>query len=284
MECTSSILYVIIIKEFGNKLTLKNKEDSIMSEKKELATQETTDVSTNNNLNVPMGFEDEDAGDMLVPRIKIVQTLSPERKEKQAEEGDIIDSLTKAKLNGKKFIPVFKYNSNIDWKDRSEGGGIRCMASDGRIGSQSDGTSMSCRQCGRCEFDNSKTGRDAIPKCTKYMNFFGFFEGERMPIILSFAKTNYAEGKKLFSLAKVTMQNMWNHGYTLNEKLMSKNGNEWYNIVVSPAGATSEEDREFGMQLFKCYRDSIASLNVDYDEGDMSASSAPTPDISNTEF
>ena len=50
---------------------------------------------------VPMGFEDEDAGDMIIPRIKVIQTLSPERKDKLAEEGDIINSLTKEKLNGK---------------------------------------------------------------------------------------------------------------------------------------------------------------------------------------
>ena len=232
----------------------------------------------------PMGFEDEDAGDMIIPRVKVVQTLSPERKDKQANEGDIINSLTKERLNGKIFIPVFKFNNNIDWKDRAEGGGIQCIARDGKVGEKSDGSQVMCASCRRCEFDNTKQGKDALPKCTKYINFFGFFAGERMPIILSFAKTNYNEGKKLYSLAKVTMQNMWNHGYTLNEKLMSKNGNEWYNTVVSPAGATSEEDRDFGMQLFKCYRDSITNLNVDYEEGDAAASSAPTPDISNSEF
>ena len=60
----------------------------------------------------PMGFEDEEAGDVIIPRVKVIQTLSPERKEKQADEGDIINSLTKEKLNGKVFIPAFKFNNN----------------------------------------------------------------------------------------------------------------------------------------------------------------------------
>ena len=81
---------------------------------KELATRESMELTTNPDM--PMGFEDEDAGDVIIPRVKVVQTLSPERKDKIAEEGDIINSLTKEKLNGKVFIPVFKFNNNTLFK------------------------------------------------------------------------------------------------------------------------------------------------------------------------
>lgn len=247
----------------------------------ELATQQAAELAT---ANVPMGFEDEEAGDMIIPRIKVVQTLSPERKDKVADEGDIINSLTKEKLNGKVFIPVFKFNNNIDWKDRSEGGGMQCYARDGKMGEKSDGTKVMCASCKRCEFDNTKQGKEAIPKCTKYINFFGFFAGERCPIILSFAKTNYNEGKKLYSLAKVTMQNMWNHGYTLNEKVMAKNGNEWYIITTNPSGATSAEDREFGLTLYQQFRYALSEMNFDMDDNTSEVSSGPAVDTSATEF
>lgn len=234
---------------------------------------------------VPMGFEDEDAGDMIIPRVKVVQTLSPERKDKQANEGDIINSLTKERLNGKTFIPVFKFNNNIDWKDRADGGGIQCIARDGKVGEKSDGSQVMCASCRRCEFDNTKQGKEALPKCTKYINFFGFFAGERMPIILSFAKTNYNEGKKLYSLAKVTMQNMWNYGYVLNEKLMAKNGNEWYIATATPAGATSEEDRAFALELYKSFRNTIQDVNFDVeDTSSDSTSGGAAPDLDKTEF
>lgn len=218
--------------------------------------------------NLPMGFEDEEAGDMIIPRVKVIQTLSPERKEGKAKEGDIINSLTLDHLNGKSFVPVFKFNNNIDWRDRSEGGGILCIARDSKLGEKSDGTQLLCASCKRCEFDNTKQGKEALPKCTKYINFFGFITGERMPIILSFAKTSYNEGKKLYSLAKVTMQNMWNYSYALNEKLLAKGGNEWYICVPSPAGATSEDDREFGLALYKMYRNTIQSVKFDMDNSE----------------
>ena len=233
----------------------------------------------------PMGFEAEDAGDMIIPRVKVVQTLSPERKDKQANEGDIINSLTKERLNGKTFIPVFKFNNNIDWKDRAEGGGIQCIARDGKVGEKSDGSQVMCASCRRCEFDNTKQGKEALPKCTKYINFFGFFAGERMPIILSFAKTNYNEGKKLYSLAKVTMQNMWNYGYVLNEKLMAKNGNEWYIATATPAGATNDEDRAFALELYKSFRNTIQDVNFDFEyTSSESTSVGSAPDFDKTEF
>ncbi len=233
----------------------------------------------------PLGFEDDNEDDMIIPRIKVVNALSPERKDKLADEGDIINSLTVEKLNGKVFIPVFKFNSNIEWKDRADGGGIHCHAKDGKRGFESDGTSKMCAQCRRNEFDNSKTGREAIPKCTKYINFFGFIQGERMPIILSFSKTSYNEGRKLYSLARVSMQNMWNHGYTLDSKLMAKGGNEWYNIVVTSAGATSDEDRAFGMELFKSFRHSDLVYDLDDTSTDAaSASHASQEEIDSAEF
>ena len=248
----------------------------------EIMEAKANDLAVQND--VPMGFEDEETDDVIIPRVKVIQTLSPERKDKIAEEGDIINSLTKEKLNGKVFIPVFKFNNNVWWKDRSEGGGIQCMARDGRVGTLSDGTTLMCAACRRCEFDNSKQGKDAVPTCTKYINFFGFFAGERMPIILSFSKTCYNEGKKLYSLAKVTMQNMWNFGYTLNEKLLAKGNNEWYVPVMTAAGPTDEADREFALNLFKAYRNNMQ--NFEYDIDDQSSDAVPTPvvDTEATEY
>lgn len=248
----------------------------------ELIKKETDEIAILNDM--PLGYEDEEAGDVIIPRVKVIQTLSPERKDKIADEGDIINSLTKEKLNGKVFIPVFKFNNHVWWKDRSEGGGINCMSRDGKVGSTSDGKITPCAMCKRHEFDNTKQGKEAVPTCTKYINFFGFFAGERMPIILSFSKTSYNEGKKLYSLAKVTMQNMWNYGYTLNEKLMSKGNNEWYVPVMTAAGPTSDADRAFALDLFKAYRNNIANTAYDMDDTNVESSGPNYKDVEATEY
>lgn len=231
----------------------------------------------------PMGFEDEEAGDMIIPRVKVIQTLSPERKDKIAAEGDIINSLTHAKLNGCNFIPVFKFNNNIEWKPRIEGGGIICIARDGKVGVCSDGTTRLCKECKRNEFDNTKTGKESQPKCTKYINFFGFFEGDIIPVILSFSKTNYGEGKKLYSLAKVTMQNMWNYAYVINEKLVAKNGNEWFIINTSVTGPTNSVDRAHALKMFKQYRDTSVKFDLD-DTTEEASPTISTETTDNTEY
>lgn len=247
----------------------------------ELTAQEKMELAEKNG--APMGFEDEEPGDSIIPRIKVVQTLSPEKKAKQADEGDIINSLTLEKVNGKAFVPVFKFNNNVLWRDRSDGGGIQCTARDGKVGQLSDGTTLLCSVCRKCEFNNAKQGREALPTCTKYINFFGFFEGNKIPVILSFSKTNYNEGKKLYSLAKVSMQNMWNFKYKLDAKVMAKNGNEWFIISSTVNGPTADEDREYALSLYKNFR-AMNEINFDMEDNTVGSEAAPSVDTSNTEF
>ena len=61
---------------------------------KEIVKASTTEVAQQET-NMAYGFEDTKASDILIPRIKVVQALSPERIDKEAEEGEIINSLTK---------------------------------------------------------------------------------------------------------------------------------------------------------------------------------------------
>ena len=232
----------------------------------------------------PLGFGDDDAEDMLIPRIKVAQALSPEVKEGSVKIGDIFNSLTSDVLTDKVFIPVCKFNNNVYWRDRADGGGIICRSMDGKVGHYEDGSVLYCSQCRKCEFDNTKQGRAAIPVCTKYINFLGFFENEYMPIILSFSKTNMAEGKKMYSMAKVTRQNIWNFGYTLASVERHKNGNDWFVIDPRNAGQTSEETRAIARELFDQFASSMTSIKYDMDETKMSEATVEVIDTEANEF
>ena len=230
----------------------------------ELAKKEETSLAMQTE--APMGFGEDDADDIIIPRIKVAQALSPEVKEGTVKLGAIFNSLTAEDLTGKVFIPVCKFNNNILWRDRRDGGGIICRAADGKVCTWEDGTQRFCSQCRKCEFDNTKQGREAIPTCTKYINFLGFFEDSFMPIILSFSKTNMAEGKKMYSMAKVTMQNIWNFGYKLESVERHKNGNDWFVINPVSAGQTSDEMREIAANLFSQFGTTVTSVRYDMDE------------------
>ena len=230
----------------------------------QLAKKEQQELAT--QVEMPLGFEDDSIDDLIIPRIKIMQALSPEVAEGKAKIGDIINSLTIERLNDKVFIPVSKFNNNVWWRDRSEGGGIICRSADGKMGLREDGKTYVCAQCRKNEFNNSKTGKEALPICTKYINFLGFFEDEYTPIILSFSKTNMAEGKKMYSMAKVARQNIWNFGYKLGTKEKAKNNNRWWIIDPVAAGATSDEVRKIGMELFTQFAGTMSTLNYDMSE------------------
>lgn len=216
------------------------------------------------NPNANYGFEETDSKDIVIPRIKVINALSPERVDGAANEGDILNSLTQENVKGMRFIPVKQYYSCIHWNpDRDADPRMFCRSFDGKIG-QSDEGVCSCAQCRKNQFDNSKTGKDAQPQCTSYLNFLGFFEGNPMPVVLSFARTNYNEGRKMLSIAKSMRCAIWNYAYSIDSRLVAKDRNKWYILVPTMAGPTSEEQRKLAFEFYNSIHTS--SINADYED------------------
>lgn len=209
------------------------------------------------------GFEEMDAADLIIPRLKVIQALSPERIDGIAQEGDILNSLTQEKLNGKRFIPIKQYYSNIYWNaDRNAEQRMICFAPDGRIGEGDFGT-LACKTCKRNQWDNSKSGKEAQPKCTAYINFLGFVEDDPMPVIISFARTNYNEGRKMLSIARSLRASMWNFGYTLETKKVTKDRNTWFIMVPTLAEASSEDEQTLAKVMYQSYNDSVIKASYE---------------------
>ena len=240
-----------------------------MSEETKMATTQPTAIAAQTEVH---GFEESRAEDQLIPRIKVINALSPERVDGICQEGDVINSLTQEDVRGKRFIPIKQYYSNIEWNpDRGAETRIFCRSGDGRIGVNDEG-SVSCEHCGKNKFDNSKSGRDAQPTCTAYMNFLGFFEDNPMPVVLSFSRTNYNEGRKLLSIAKSMRQSIWNFAYSLDTKKVTKDRNTWFTPVVSMVGQTTAEERTLAAEMFKAFEGQ--SINADYEESAVQKAAA----------
>ena len=228
----------------------------------ELEKKENSEVAAYNP-NVIYGFEETKSEDIIIPRIKVINALSPERTEGIAQEGDIINSLTKESVIGKRFIPIKQYYSNMHWNsDRNAENRILCRSLDGRIGNTEDGA-ISCAQCKKNQFDNTKKGKDSYPTCTAYINFLGFFDDEPMPVVLSFAKTNYNEGRKMLSIARSLRVSLWKYAYSLVSKKVSKDRNIWYIVVPNLAGSTTPEQQALAFELYKIYNDTTIDTNYE---------------------
>jgi hypothetical protein len=86
------------------------------------------------------GQEDITTADIIVPRIKLAQALTPEVLDKRAEEGDLIHNITGEVIckAGHKlpFIPIMYTKEFIIWREREGGGGIIARATRKKVGNQ----------------------------------------------------------------------------------------------------------------------------------------------------
>jgi hypothetical protein len=86
------------------------------------------------------GFENVTAADMIVPRLTILQALSPQLKKGKpeyiegAEEGDIVDVGTGDLFKGPiLFLPVYYRKDYLEWAPRNSGKGLVEIHSDAAI-------------------------------------------------------------------------------------------------------------------------------------------------------
>ncbi|KKL86468.1 hypothetical protein LCGC14_1944460, partial [marine sediment metagenome] len=77
------------------------------------------------------GSEEVKSADLVIPRLEIVQSLSPARKKTDpmfiegAEEGMIFNNVTRELYADVRIVPVYFRKEFLIWKDREHGGGFR---------------------------------------------------------------------------------------------------------------------------------------------------------------
>ena len=198
-----------------------------------------------------LGFEEPSTKeDLIIPRAKLLQALSPEviEKPKDYQPGLIINSLTKEVLPDV-FIPVFKFTNWIKFNPRNtkdpnfnkdfEPGAI--------IWQTTDPTSPLTKEA---EFGENGEKPTAI----KFLNFFSYFPESPMPIIASFGKTSFKAGKTLLSLAQFGGGNMFSRKYRLAAKQVTNDIGTFFVFSVSPAGIAEGEDYKAAESLYHQFR------------------------------
>jgi hypothetical protein len=85
------------------------------------------------------------------------------------------------------------------------------------------------------------------------MNFLVLLEGETLPIVLSFSMTNYNEGKKLYTMAKMANCDIWERKYKIASKSKTNNSGTWHVFDVSEAGNSEDVDRKNAEALYNSF-------------------------------
>lgn len=210
-------------------------------------------------LSVPgrRGFESESGReDLLIPRAKLLQPLSPEVDELGLKAGSVINSLTKDVLPAE-FIPIFVYKEFIRFNPRNEDadGFDPAFAPGALIWKTVNPTDPLVEQ--------TKFGPNGEkPLAQSVLNFFSYFPGCEMPIIVSFAKTSYKAGKQLYSLTKFTSGDMFSRRYTLSAKKESNDAGTYWVYQVAPAGLAEEKDFKAAEMLWETFATKAEALNA----------------------
>lgn len=187
----------------------------------------------------PRGYEAEDANDLLMPRIELLQSMSEAVQEGKGKAGSIVNQISKSDLPSDVFIPIAMQRKYIKWIARSEGGGVEYQTNDPKDP--------------RVITDTKWGPHGEKPSCTSYLNFLVLMEGTRLPLILSFSMTNYQEGRKLYTMGKMTGQDMWLRKYKLGTKTKKNNQGTWFVFDVSEVGDTEKKDADAAEQLYNAF-------------------------------
>ena len=83
-------------------------------------------------------------------------------------------------------------------------------------------------------------------------------------VVLSFARTNYNEGRKMLSIAKSMRSAIWDYAYTIESRLVAKDRNKWYIMVPSMAGPTTPEQRKLAFDLYSTIH--VNEIKADYED------------------
>jgi len=193
------------------------------------------------------GFEcGVDQDDLVIPRAAVMQSTSDELKdralvkEKGLTFGMVINSLTKEPL-GEEFIPIFMFKNwaRFNPRDEKDPNFVPGIAPAGTVWISRDPLDP------RVQAESKFGANGEKPAATTFINFFSYFPGSPMPVIVSFAKTSYGAGKKLITLARLTGGDLFSKKYRLTTDTESNEKGTYAVLKVQPVGnATTEEHKQ----------------------------------------
>ncbi len=195
---------------------------------------------------VTFGQTDLEPGDIIMPRVKIVQAMSAEAQteKKPAKVGDLFNTLTGENFGAElKFIPLFPFKQRIfisrpERRDDieavlgqplTEGDGLKCRSFDMFQGNGDPG--LECNEC-----PLSRWRQDKPPICSETYNVAAMTELGDL-VILSFSKSSAKVGKRLFSMLRLRHEAPWTRVFEMTTR---KTQNDRGTFAVPDVTITSD--------------------------------------------
>lgn len=212
-----------------------------------------------------LGRENVESADLVVPRLEIVQAISPCRKKNDpafiegAEEGMMFNNVTR-ELYGHSviLIPVYFKKEWVIWKDRKKGGGFR-----GAFESQV--TALDA-------LSNLEDGADCeVQDTAQQFCLLVHPDGKLEEIVVSMNKSKLKTSRKWNSLIRMTNLDSFARQYAIStSEETNKNNDAYFNYAVATGQYVTDAQYKNARELYDVVVASGAS--VDRSDRDAEAS------------
>lgn len=205
------------------------------------------------------GSEDVGINDLVLPRIDVLQALSPQLKKNEAvyiegaEQGEIFNTVS-GYIYGSQliFVPVVFRREFINWRDRKMGGGFMGAF-------QTEGEAEQDRRM--------QENPDSIETVETHVHFVLIChpDGRIEQAVLSLAKSKRKVSRKLNSLIQMIPGDRFARAYKLTAVEASGPKGDYWTFEVSPVGYVPKDVYEKGEATYKAIH--AGELGVDRTSG-----------------
>lgn len=235
-------------------------EIEIMAKKKAIAKKQTSALSDERPDyagDSQRGNEQVGANELTIPRLSLIQDLSPQRKKSNdeyidgAEEGDMFNTVSNALYKDDvTFIPVYMKKEWVIWKDRDEGGGFR-GAYDSEAAAKNEMRELDDGD--QCE----------IVDTHQQFGMLLHEDGSLEQIVLSMSKSQMTPSRQLNSQIQLSGADRWAKAYRVGTKVVNGPKGEYFNFRIDPLGWVNEETYAEGEKMYEA----IAAGEIGVDRG-----------------
>jgi len=213
------------------------------------------------------GMEQVQKEDILLPRIKLLQALSPEVVDLEQKNGTMSNSVTNENYGAELlFIPVLHWKSRIYFEGIGQAAKILCASQDGLTPTVPSEYAKVCLECLMGKWnDAAKTKKDQAPKCNIFYNFIILLPEYAMtPIALSLGRTKIKIAKKLLSTARYIgggKLDLFALKFKLGVKIESSDSGPFNNFTLINSGFATEKEYNQGKNMYQSMKDLLISVD-----------------------
>ena len=209
------------------------------------------------------GSENVTHEDIVIPRLEIVQSLSPARDKNDdgyiegAEEGHLFNTLTR-NLYGESVIvvPVDFFKQYLVWKDRKAGGGFR--------GAFNTRAEAEARVEEAVEAGDDRRDDLDIIDTDQHIAMVVHSDGSTEEVAMSMARSKKKISRQLNSMVRMRGGDRFSSAYYLETyQDENDNGDKYQNYRFKPAGYVSDELHEKALALYKAMKADPNRYTVD---------------------